>query len=86
MPICKAASQAANSCKPREAKFTPSELTLPQTLNPKSLNPTFRTDSSNLHTLHSWLRVATWPIWGFPIIRGTFLGVPIIRTIVFWGL
>ena len=25
-------------------------------------------------------------IWGFPKIRGTFLGVPTIRTIVFWGL
>ena len=25
-------------------------------------------------------------IWGFPKIRGTILGVPIIRTIVFWGL
>ena len=25
-------------------------------------------------------------IWGFPKIRGTFLGVPIISTIVFWGL
>ena len=25
-------------------------------------------------------------IWGFPKIRGTFLGVPIIRIIVFWGL
>ena len=25
-------------------------------------------------------------IWGFPKIRGTFLGVLIIRTIVFWGL
>ena len=24
--------------------------------------------------------------WGFPKIRGTFLGFPIIRTIVFWGL
>ena len=24
-------------------------------------------------------------IWGFPKIRGTFLGVPIIRTLVFWG-
>ena len=24
--------------------------------------------------------------WGFPKIRGTFLGVPIIRTMVFWGL
>ena len=24
--------------------------------------------------------------WGFPKIRGTFLGVPVIRTIVFWGL
>ena len=33
-----------------------------------------------------------WPlrynstIWGFPKIRGTILGVPIIRIIVFWGL
>ena len=27
-----------------------------------------------------------WIIWGFPTIRGTILGVPIIRTIVFWGL
>ena len=25
-------------------------------------------------------------IWGFPKIRGTFLGVLIIRTIVYWGL
>ena len=25
-------------------------------------------------------------IWGFPKIRGTFLGVPIVRTIVFGGL
>ena len=25
-------------------------------------------------------------IWGFPKIRGTFLRVPIIRNIVFWGL
>ena len=25
-------------------------------------------------------------IWGFPKIRGTFLGVPIIRIIIFWGL
>ena len=25
-------------------------------------------------------------LWGFPKIRGTFLGVPIIRTIVFRGL
>ena len=26
------------------------------------------------------------PIWEFPKIKGTILGVPIIRTIVFWGL
>ena len=26
------------------------------------------------------------PIWGFPKIRGTILGVPTIRTVVFWGL
>ena len=24
--------------------------------------------------------------WGFPKIKGTFLGVPIMRAIVFWGL
>ena len=24
--------------------------------------------------------------WDFPKIRGTILGVPIIRTIVYWGL
>ena len=37
------------------------------------------------------LRVGEWgmihrAIWGFTKIRATFLGVPIIRTIVFWGL
>ena len=26
------------------------------------------------------------PIWEFPKIRGTLLGVPILRIIVFWGL
>ena len=31
------------------------------------------------------LRVAR-AIWGFPKIRGPFLGVPIIRPIIFWGL
>ena len=25
-------------------------------------------------------------IWGFTKIRGTILGVPIVRTIVYWGL
>ena len=25
-------------------------------------------------------------VWRFPKIRGTFLGVPIIRIIIFWGL
>ena len=25
-------------------------------------------------------------MWGFPKIRGAILGVPVIRTIVFWGL
>ena len=24
-------------------------------------------------------------IWGFPKIMGTFLGAPILRTIVYWG-
>ena len=31
--------------------------------------------------LKEWSRM-----WGFPKIRGTILGVPIIRTIVFWAL
>ena len=25
-------------------------------------------------------------MWGFPRMRGTILGVPMIRTIVYWGL
>ena len=25
-------------------------------------------------------------IWGFPRMKGTLVGVPIIRTIVYWGL
>ena len=33
--------------------------------------------------IHLWTAIE---IWGFPKIRGTLLGVPIIRTIVFWGL
>ena len=32
------------------------------------------------------LTVTVAPIWGFPKIRPTILGVPIIRTVVFWGL
>ena len=32
------------------------------------------------------LDVSEMFIGGFPKIRGTILGVPIIRTIVFWGL
>ena len=24
--------------------------------------------------------------WRFPNIRGTILGIPIVRTIIFWGL
>ena len=32
------------------------------------------------------LRIYNGSIWGFPKIRGTLLGIPIIRTIVFWGL
>ena len=36
----------------------------------------------NFHIAFAILAV----IWGFPTIRGTFVEVPIIRTIVFWGL
>ena len=31
-------------------------------------------------------RKALKSTWGFPKFRGTILGVPIIRTIVYWGL
>ena len=34
-------------------------------------------------SLGLWCKIYTW---GFPKIRGTILGVPIIRIIVFWGL
>ena len=34
---------------------------------------------------NSWT-LGDYNIWGFPQIRDTFLGVPIIRIIVFWGL
>ena len=37
----------------------------------------------------SWLCSSVCRIqarWGLPKIRGTLLGVPIIRTILFWGL
>ena len=30
--------------------------------------------------------LSSFQIWGFPKIGGTFLGVPIIRIIIFWGL
>ena len=34
----------------------------------------------------SFCRGSTWLyIWGFPKIRGTILGIPIIRTIIVWG-
>ena len=26
------------------------------------------------------------PKWWFPKIKGTFLGVPLIRTIIYWGI
>ena len=33
----------------------------------------------------SKLLVRGFRTWGFPKNRGTFLGVPIIRTMVYWG-
>ena len=36
--------------------------------------------------VHRSLQVLKTPIWGFPKIRGTLLGVPIIRIVVYWGL
>ena len=41
-----------------------------------------RQNYNKAHTVTKWRSC----IWGFPKIRGTILGVPIIRIIVFWGL
>ena len=46
-----------------------------------SLGPSDWTPTAKQYTY-----VYTLYIWGFPTIRGTILGVPIIRTIVYWGL
>ena len=45
-----------------------------------------RTWQENQKHLRTASLSAVPPIWGFPKIRGTLLGAPIIRTIVFWGL
>ena len=44
-------------------------------MDPQSGTPDFA--KSGLHGLRNW---------GFPEIRGTLLGVPIIRIIIYWGL
>ena len=36
-------------------------------------------------TMKEWILIVV-PVWEFPEIRGTFLGIPRIRIIVFWGL
>ena len=41
-----------------------------------------RTPFGKIHGSELFVRI----IWGVPKIRGTFLGVPIRRTTVFWGL
>ena len=46
----------------------------------------YKTSTTDLLSYSSLLVSQHVPIWGFPKIRGTILGVPIIRTIVFWGL
>ena len=38
--------------------------------------------NKHAHPLNIWMPLYTW---GFPKIRGTLLGVPIIRIIVHWG-
>ena len=45
-----------------------------------------RAKSAEGATLDSDRPCGGFPLWGFPKIRGTILGVPRIRTIVFWGL
>ena len=37
------------------------------------------------HTLETSVQNIKFTIWGFPKIRGTILGVPMRRTIIFWG-
>ena len=43
-------------------------------------------EDDHIVTFSVWGYLRRSSIWGFLKIRGPFLGVPIIRTIVFWGL
>ena len=54
----------------------------PQTLHPRPLDPKPKT----LHVRLFCFKAVAESIWGSPKVRGTFSGVPIIRTIVYWGL
>ena len=51
----------------------------------ESFSPPFQRARGKETALHA---TETGPdfIWGFPKIRDTILGIPIMRTIVFWGL
>ena len=50
--------------------------------------PRSRSGSPEANTYARWFNLLLFGIlyMGFPKIRGTFLGLPIIRTIVYWGL
>ena len=43
-------------------------------------------DSQNLKHLFGGFHFIHFSTWGFPKIKGTILGIPSIRTIIFWGL
>ena len=55
-------------------------------LSPVSLFCTDSEDIMRRADLESCHVLLPCNMWGFPKIRGTFLMVPIIRTIVYWGL
>ena len=69
---CYGVSAVANTC----TSMHPSQQTMPMPPNRKHYSS----------TLHPNLKVPYSRIWRFPRIRGTMLGVPIIRIRVCWGL
>ena len=60
----------------------------PETLNPKpsSQNPRLLQRAPRSALEASPLKGVAQATWGFPKIRGTILGVPIIRIVIFWVL
>ena len=78
--------------------FALSSCCLPVSVRLEGFAPNIHMLSPNLcykynYRVRSIQLSGTWTLsagfelkWGFPIIRGTILGGPIIRTIIYWGL